>query len=147
VNDISDRFPGHPQSIDAILKIDEDTVLTGSSDGLIRAVQLFPNSLLGVLGGHVHDGFPVEGLGWSAHRHMVGSISHDEYIRLWDASLLNEDEDVEVDDGNVVIQEEKMEPTTTKAVDDNSGEDDWDDMDEGDDSDDDSNDDSNDGDG
>ena len=79
--DVSDRYPGHPQSIDAILKIDEDTVLTGSSDGLVRAVQLLPNSLLGVLGGH--DGFPVEALGWSAGRKMVGSVSHDEYIRLW----------------------------------------------------------------
>ncbi len=33
---MSDRFPGHPDSVEAILKIDEDTVLTGSSDGLIR---------------------------------------------------------------------------------------------------------------
>jgi hypothetical protein len=79
--DVSDRYPGHPQSIDAILKIDEDTVLTGSSDGLVRAVQLLPNSLLGVLGNH--GGFPVEALGWSAGRKAVGSISHDEYIRLW----------------------------------------------------------------
>ena len=51
------------------------------SDGLVRAVQLLPNSLLGVLGGH--DGFPVEALGWSAGRKMLGSVSHDEYIRLW----------------------------------------------------------------
>lgn len=34
--DISDRFPGHPQSIDAIIAIDEETIVTGSSDGLIR---------------------------------------------------------------------------------------------------------------
>jgi WD repeat-containing protein 55 len=27
---------GHPQSIDSIVKIDEDTIATGSSDGLIR---------------------------------------------------------------------------------------------------------------
>lgn len=134
--DMSDRFPGHPQSIDAILKIDEDTILTGSSDGLIRAVQLLPNSLLGVLGGHDHDGFPVEGLGWSAYRRLVGSISHDEYIRLWDASLLNDDDDVDIDinDGNNV-QEEKESTKTKAAAGDDS--DDWDDMDEDDNSDDD----------
>jgi WD40 repeat protein len=75
------RYPGHPQSIDAILKIDEDTVLTGSSDGLVCAVKLLPNGLLDVLGGH--DGFPVEALGWSAGRKMLRSVSHDECIRLW----------------------------------------------------------------
>jgi hypothetical protein len=36
--DVTDRFPGHPNSVDALLKIDEDTLLTGSSDGLIRSV-------------------------------------------------------------------------------------------------------------
>ena len=36
--DVSDRFPGHPNSVDALLKIDEDTIVTGSSDGLIRCV-------------------------------------------------------------------------------------------------------------
>jgi len=145
--DISDRFPGHPQSIDALLKIDEDTVLTGSSDGLVRCVQLLPNALLGVLGSH--DGFPIEGLGWSCNRNMVGSISHDEYIRLWDASLLKEeDDDSDVDDeGNMVEDEEddhikssgisnkaqgvasSRTTTTTKEQHDDS-EDDWEDMDE-----------------
>lgn len=36
--DMSDRFPGHPDSVEALLKVDEDTVLTGSSDGIIRYV-------------------------------------------------------------------------------------------------------------
>lgn len=136
--DISDRFPGHPQSIDALLKVDEDTVLTGSSDGLVRAVQLLPNALLGVLGGH--DGFPVEGLGWSAGRKMVGSISHDEHIRLWDASLLKDD-----DSENDEVGEEEVVPSpmkdgavaSKKANSSNDREDDWEDMDEDDDDDDD----------
>ena len=34
--DCSDRFPGHPHSIDALAALDDDTLLTGSSDGLIR---------------------------------------------------------------------------------------------------------------
>ncbi|CAN0385354.1 unnamed protein product [Discosporangium mesarthrocarpum] len=34
--DRSSRFRGHPHSVDALLKLDEDTVLTGSSDGIIR---------------------------------------------------------------------------------------------------------------
>lgn len=134
--DISDRFPGHPQSIDALLKVDEDTVLTGSSDGLVRAVQLLPNALLGVLGGH--DGFPVEGLGWSAGRKMVGSMSHDEYIRLWDASLLNEDDSDEEaeEEGEAKMQEDLpsskqgLAGVSTKAKAGGDSEDDWEDMDE-----------------
>lgn len=34
--DCTDRFIGHPNSIDTICKIDENTVATGSSDGIIR---------------------------------------------------------------------------------------------------------------
>ncbi|KAI8329773.1 WD40-repeat-containing domain protein [Choanephora cucurbitarum] len=34
--DYNDRIIGHPNSIDAICKLDEDTVCTGSSDGIIR---------------------------------------------------------------------------------------------------------------
>ena len=51
-----DRFPGHPSSVDAMCTLDHDTVLTGSSDGLIRVIQLFPHNLLRVEG--EHNGMP-----------------------------------------------------------------------------------------
>ena len=54
------RYPGHPESVDCMLKIDESTLLTGSSDGLIRVVSIQPNKILGVVGDH--DDFPVEGM-------------------------------------------------------------------------------------
>jgi hypothetical protein len=34
--DTTDRFPGHPSSIDCMVKLDEDTVITGGGDGIIR---------------------------------------------------------------------------------------------------------------
>lgn len=34
--DYKDRIVGHPNSIDSICKLDEDTVCTASGDGLIR---------------------------------------------------------------------------------------------------------------
>lgn len=49
---------GSGASVDSIIKVDEDTVLTGSTDGLIRLVQLHPNKLLSILG--THDDFPIE---------------------------------------------------------------------------------------
>lgn len=93
--DVSDRFPGHPASIDALLKVDEDTVLTGSSDGLIRVVSIHPDKLIGVLGDN-HEGFPIEKLQFTADRSHVGSVTHDNYIRLWDARVLQEDYDNDV---------------------------------------------------
>ncbi|KAL3812161.1 hypothetical protein ACHAXA_000930 [Cyclostephanos tholiformis] len=133
-------------------KVDKDTVLTGSSDGLVRAVQIMPNMLLGVLGSH--DGFPVEDMKWSNGRKMVGSISHDEYIRSWDASLLNDDDEDDDDDGgnDSDMREEftTVKATTTAKANnatrctvDLDSEDGWEDMDEDEEGDDEDADDSN----
>ena len=48
--DCNDRIVGHPGSVDAIVKFDEDTIITGCEDGLIRAVSVLPNKILAVLG-------------------------------------------------------------------------------------------------
>jgi ATP-dependent RNA helicase DOB1 len=90
-NDCSDRFPGHPESVDALVKFDEDTVITGSSDGLLRVVNILPNKLIGVLGGHA-DELPVERLALSADRAVLASTAHDSCVKLWDLSILQEDE-------------------------------------------------------
>lgn len=36
--------------MDCVLKLDEDSVITGSGDGVIRVLSVQPHSLLGVLG-------------------------------------------------------------------------------------------------
>ncbi|CAK9071735.1 WD repeat-containing protein 55 [Durusdinium trenchii] len=82
--DIADRFPGHPESIDSILKIDESTICTGSSDGILRIINVYPHKLLGVMGDHTD--FPIERLAWSHDRTMIASASHDAVIRFWDTS-------------------------------------------------------------
>ncbi|KAF8639205.1 hypothetical protein AX17_001691 [Amanita inopinata Kibby_2008] len=64
--DCVDRVPGHPLSIDALCNLPRDipdvdsgsTILTGSSDGYVRAVHLFPTELLGVVTDHGE--WPVE---------------------------------------------------------------------------------------
>ncbi|KAJ7135403.1 WD40-repeat-containing domain protein [Mycena crocata] len=67
--DCVDRVPGHPASIDALCALPtslmtspgmENTILTGSSDGLVRAVQVLPTRLIGVVADHGE--LPVERL-------------------------------------------------------------------------------------
>ena len=48
--DCNDRIIGHPNSIDCMIQFDEDTIVTGSEDGLIRAVSVLPNKIVAVLG-------------------------------------------------------------------------------------------------
>ncbi|RYG63635.1 hypothetical protein EON64_15530, partial [archaeon] len=43
--DCCDRYPGHPESVDSMLKFDETTLITGSSDGLVRVVGVYPNKV------------------------------------------------------------------------------------------------------
>lgn len=89
--DCTDRFPGHPDSVDAMVKIDESTIATGSSDGLIRVVQIQPNKHIGIIGDM--QNFPVEGIKYSRDKLIIGTYAHDEIIRFWDTSFLLEDED------------------------------------------------------
>lgn len=94
--DCTDRYPGHPQTVDCMAKIDESTILTGSSDGFIRVIAIQPNKILGVIGDH--EDFPVEAISTSFDRRVLGSISHDNIIRFWDISLFTEDDGDEFDE-------------------------------------------------
>jgi len=47
--DCNDRIVGHPNSIDCIAKYDEDTIITGCEDGLVRAVSVLPNRILAII--------------------------------------------------------------------------------------------------
>lgn len=90
--DTFNRFTGHPDCVDTMLKIDEDTILTGSSDGMMRVISILPNKFLGVLGGH--DDFPIHTMKWSGNRQFIASASVD-CVRLWNSKILTEDDDDE----------------------------------------------------
>jgi WD40 repeat protein len=113
--DCSDRFPGHPETVDSMLKIDENTVLTGSSDGLIRVVALQPNRILGVLGDH--EDFPVEGMRASRDGRILGSYAHDEVVRFWDISMFADD----VDDTNDADRSGAIAPDPDDEIDETMG--------------------------
>ncbi|KAF3341610.1 WD repeat-containing protein 55 isoform X1 [Carex littledalei] len=86
--DCSDRFVGHPMSVDTLLKLDEDRLISGSYDGVIRLVGILPNNIIQPLA--EHSEFPIERLAFSTDRKFLGSISHDQMLKLWDLEeLLN----------------------------------------------------------
>lgn len=87
--DLKDRFVGHPSSIEAMAVIDQDTICTGASDGLVRICSILPNKMLGIVADH--QGFPVERLtitGVDQHDRWLATCSHDEIVRIFDISFL-----------------------------------------------------------
>ncbi|KCV71817.1 hypothetical protein H696_01235 [Fonticula alba] len=84
-----DRFPGHPESVDTMVPVTSNLLLTGSSDGLIRVVSVHPNKLLGVVGSH--EDFPIERLRVDRHGSLLASASHDQTIRFWGVDFLRTD--------------------------------------------------------
>lgn len=94
--EMSSRFTGHPNCVDSLLNIDEDTILTGSNDGMMRIVSILPNRLLGVLG--THDDFPIQTMKWNRNKEILGSASVD-VLRIWKTGeLLDDDDDDEEED-------------------------------------------------
>ncbi|SPO23853.1 probable WD repeat-containing protein JIP5 [Ustilago trichophora] len=90
-----DRVPGHPASVDTLVTLDSETVLTGSSDGLVRVVQILPSKLLGVIASH--DGLPVERM--KRKGVVLASIGHSNAVKFTDLTpLLEEDGDDEDED-------------------------------------------------
>lgn len=96
----TDRIPGHPDSVDAIVSLEgleggsgDSLVVTGCGDGMLRVVSLFPHQILGVLGEHGTASMPVEVLtmsnrgryGKPGHA-VMASASHDATVRLWSAA-------------------------------------------------------------
>jgi hypothetical protein len=97
--DCVDRIPGHPHSIDALCALPSSypsahsTILTGSSDGLLRAVQLYPTKLLGSIADHGE--FPIEKVrvDMGGEGRWVGSVGHEELIKLTDLKEVFEDDE------------------------------------------------------
>ncbi|KAJ7594186.1 WD40-repeat-containing domain protein [Mycena floridula] len=116
--DCVDRLPGHPQSVDTLCalpqslsNVDTDsTILSGSSDGLVRAVQIFPTKLLGVIADHgefpveriaIGEGISIEdestgaGVKKNQGRWWLGSVGHDEKLKMTALEELFEEDDEE----------------------------------------------------
>lgn len=115
VRDVSDRWPGvlhsqqrctcvccyanmhtgHPDQVDAVVAFDDDTIITGCNDGMIRVLALQPNRFLHVLGSHP-GGLGVEALALGPGRRLLASVSQDEHAYVWSLDALFDSSDEEV---------------------------------------------------
>ncbi len=129
-NDCSDRFPGHPDSVTSIVKYDEDSVLTASSDGIIRVLNIQPNKMVGVLG--EHGEFDIERLAASSDMQMLASASHDNTVKIWDLSILVDDDEVEEEADDEEKEEEERKVAEKKSEEEKDSSDDDEDSDDSD---------------
>ncbi|XP_052057318.1 WD repeat-containing protein 55 [Apodemus sylvaticus] len=82
----SDRFALRAESIDCMVPVTENLLCTGSTDGIIRAVNILPNRVVGTVGQHA--GEPVEELALSHCGHFLASSGHDQRLKFWDMTQL-----------------------------------------------------------
>ncbi|PON82758.1 WD repeat protein [Trema orientale] len=88
--DCSDRFVDlSPNSVDALLKLDEDRIITGSENGLINLLSILPNRIIQPIA--EHSEYPIERLALSHDRKFLGSIAHDSMLKIWDMDDLLQD--------------------------------------------------------
>ncbi|KAG9078534.1 WD repeat-containing protein jip5 [Ceratobasidium sp. UAMH 11750] len=120
--DCVDRVPGHPHSVDALAALTPDVIVTGSSDGLVRVVQLFPHKLLGVIADH--GTFPIERLKTDRNGAWLGSASHDDVLKMTDVRDALVDSDEESEEGEKDSDDEtEVEGDGRESVDEDSSED------------------------
>lgn len=108
--DCNDRIVGHPNSIDTMVLYDEDTIITGSEDGLIRAVSVLPNKIVAILSDPTdqdEDVFHIQRVSISHDRMFLASCSLDDIVKIIDISHLENrlKEDFDMDEYEKDIKE------------------------------------------
>ncbi|XP_068133908.1 WD repeat-containing protein 55 isoform X2 [Hyperolius riggenbachi] len=82
----SDRFAVKAESIDCMIPINDHIVCTGSMDGVVRAINILPNRVIGTVG--QHPGEPIEQLAKSRDGKFLASCGHDQKVKFWDISAI-----------------------------------------------------------
>jgi WD40 repeat protein len=85
----SDMVPGHPGAINSMVSVTENIIVTGCEDGVIRAVHMFPHRFIGQVGHH-EGHMPIEKMDVSGQGNLVASTSHDNRVKFWDISYLQD---------------------------------------------------------
>eukprot|EP00429_Kryptoperidinium_foliaceum_P017058 CAMPEP_0176043632 /NCGR_PEP_ID=MMETSP0120_2-20121206/21655_1 /TAXON_ID=160619 /ORGANISM="Kryptoperidinium foliaceum, Strain CCMP 1326" /LENGTH=409 /DNA_ID=CAMNT_0017377043 /DNA_START=13 /DNA_END=1242 /DNA_ORIENTATION=+ len=91
--DQKDRIKGHRGSVDALASVAEDCLLTGASDGKVRAVSVYHkklgNNVLGIAADHGE--FPVERIALSPCGRLFATASHTQpAVKLWSREVADQ---------------------------------------------------------
>lgn len=79
----SDEFPGPKQSINRIIPITENIVVTGNEDGVLRGTYLFPHRQLGIVGQH---SLAIDCLDICNDGTLIASTSYKNDLKFWNVS-------------------------------------------------------------
>ncbi|XP_013200488.1 WD repeat-containing protein 55 homolog [Amyelois transitella] len=79
----SDEYIGQKQSIQCMVPITQNIVVSSGEDGVLRAAHMFPQRQLGIVGQHR---LPVERLDISYDGQFIASCSHDNDVKFWNIS-------------------------------------------------------------
>ncbi|XP_043077875.1 WD repeat-containing protein 55 [Puntigrus tetrazona] len=82
----SDQFALQAESVDCVVPITDSILCAASADGVIRAVSVLPNRVLGSVGQHL--GESIEEMARSRDTHFLASCAHDQLVKFWDISSL-----------------------------------------------------------
>jgi hypothetical protein len=114
--------------------ITSDVIATGSSDGLIRVIQIHPSKFLGVIAAHggstdgdeneSKEGLPVERMKLDRRGKWLASVSHDELLKLTDVEGAlegsdSEEESKEHENDRSEDEKDQVEQDQNPATDDN----------------------------
>ena len=92
--DCNDRITGHPSSVDCMIQLDENTLITGCDDGLVRAVSVHPTKILCMVGDSLEDELedlvPIQALSLSHDKKFVAASTHDDMVKIFDVTDLHD---------------------------------------------------------
>ncbi|XP_066590244.1 WD repeat-containing protein 55 homolog [Prorops nasuta] len=75
------------KTISCMVPITDNIVITGDEDGILRAMSIFPNRQLGVVGQHDYS---VEALDVSNNGIFIASSSHDNDVKFWNVQYFED---------------------------------------------------------
>lgn len=108
--DCVDIIRGHKASVDSILKIDENTVLTGGEDGYLRAVSVYPNQIIQIIGKHSEDDqlFPIFKVAKSRCSQFIATTSNDSSIKFYEIQDLIQQRGSVIDSGDYQVDHQAV---------------------------------------